>query len=47
MKLLARGRTAVHMPVLQRLHDEGSEMATEPTTETKTETKTEPKAKSE
>ena len=27
------------MPVLQRLHDEGSEMATEPTTETKTETK--------
>jgi uncharacterized protein YaaN involved in tellurite resistance len=39
MKLLARGRTAVHMPVLQRLHDEGSEMATEPTTETKTETK--------
>jgi len=39
MKLLARGRTAVHMPVLQRLHDEGCEMATEPTTETKTETK--------
>ena len=27
------------MPVLQRLHDEGSEMATEPRTETKTETK--------
>jgi uncharacterized protein YaaN involved in tellurite resistance len=39
MKLLARGRTAVHMPVLQRLHAAGSEMATESTTETKTETK--------